>query len=87
MASPQEKQPRPRQTPVVTDGAYLQVEGSSWFGHLAQEVLWETRAQDVLSVRLIGVKGHFLFVASDNIRLDWIQLNCHWHMWQVQSKE
>lgn len=58
-------------------GAYLQVEGSSWFGHLTQEVLWETRAQDVLSVRLIGVKGHFLSVISDNIRLEWIQLNCH----------
>lgn len=46
------------------------MEGSPWFGHLTQEVLQETRAQDVLSVRLIGVKGHFLSVISDNMGIE-----------------
>lgn len=49
---------------LLRDRAYLQVESSSRFGHLAQEVFMETRAQDVLSVSLIGVKGQFLLITS-----------------------
>lgn len=41
-------------------GAYLEVEGSTWFRHLTQEVFVEARTQDVLCIRLIGVKGQLL---------------------------
>lgn len=38
------------------------MEGSSWFRHLTQEVFMETRAQDVLSICLIRVKGQLLSI-------------------------
>lgn len=47
---------------AAVGGAYLQVEGSTRFGHLTEEMFVKTRAQDVLSVRLIGVKGQLLSI-------------------------
>lgn len=41
-------------------GAYLEVESSTWFRHLTQEVFMEARTQDVLCISLIRVKGQLL---------------------------
>ena len=41
------------------------MEGSSWFRHLTQEVFMETRAQDVLSICLIRVKGQLLSIKTE----------------------
>lgn len=38
----------------------LEVEGCTGFGELAEEVIMESGPQDVLSVRLVGVKGQLL---------------------------
>lgn len=38
----------------------LEVEGCTRFGELAEEVVMESWPQDVLSVRLVGVKGQLL---------------------------
>lgn len=38
----------------------LEVEGCTRFGELAEEVVMESGPQDVLRVRLVGVKGQLL---------------------------
>lgn len=48
--------------PCVCDSD-LQVDGGSGFGQLTQEVVVEAAAQDVLCVRLVGVKGQLLKMA------------------------